>query len=187
MQKLNVILDLDNTLLVSVNLSTVSPDVLLNNECAYVSFHPFERYLMVARPYLRHFLEELNKIANISIWTAATKEYAKLAVHHFFPKGIRIHKFYTQEDTVKYLKTTGRMKPIDAALFTFPLYNRCNTFIIDDLPDVYKSNPTNTLRIVPYTEHNIRVDDTELLTILNTCIDQYYFLNAHGCIKLYHF
>jgi hypothetical protein len=42
-------------------------------------------------------------------------------------------------------------------------YLRCNTVIVDDNPDVWKTNPKNTLRIKPFelfaTKRSARLDD----------------------------
>ncbi len=175
-QKLNVVLDLDNTLIISIPANNqTSPPV---DDCIYYKVSDTESYWMIGRPYLHYFLQELNKIANISVWTAATQKYAEIVLHHFFPKNITVHNLLTQKDTIYYSKNTHRLKPIDV------LFNARNSLIIDDLLYVQQSNPGNVLPIIPYTSSRIHQRDTELIRVLNKCIDQYYYLNAVGHICL---
>lgn len=171
MKKLNIFLDLDNTLLLTLPLSSTPPPRRIH--CVYYK-SGWITYQMCARPYLTYFLRELNKIANISIWTAATKEYAKFAIQYFFPPEIKIHHFLSRNETIFYSKRTGRMKPIDQLYLMFPECTPDTTFIVDDLLYVQQSNPYNCIPILPLTTETLTPKDTRLIHTLNRIYDIIY-------------
>ena len=81
-RKLNVILDLDNTLLCSVEMELIKryPERFeqLNKKLKYIDMGPF--YRIYLRPHLEDFLDFLFKNFNVSVFTAAQREYAKFVV-----------------------------------------------------------------------------------------------------------
>ena len=161
MKRYNIVLDLDNTLILTLPLQNSDR----RHSRVHIHFVEYTigtiRFRTYARPYLTYFLQELNKIANISVWTAATRGYAEFMIKHFFPPEITIHLLLTREETVRYSKRTGRLKPVDV------IFPRDTTYIVDDLEYVHQSNPWNSIPIVPFTRESLQQRDTDLIRVLN--------------------
>ena len=111
---------------------------------------------MFERPHLQSFLTFLFKHFNVSVFTAAESDYALFIIKHFIltrPER-KLHYFFHRyhvslgeqrygEDRIKDLR-------IYWEYFNLEGFYPCNTFIVDDLPDVQKVNPYNTLRVYPF-------------------------------------
>jgi len=86
--KINVILDLDNTLLCSVPLFEVNnnPSVYdyLNKNLKYIDMGNI--YRVYLRPNLEDFLDFLFDNYNVSVFTAADRDYAKFIVENIIKK-----------------------------------------------------------------------------------------------------
>ena len=86
MIKLNVILDLDNTL---VNTLPINVDADLINKFKFVIYqvNQFEKAFIFERPHLDEFLNWLFDNCNVSVFTHADKDYAMFAVDNIIKKG----------------------------------------------------------------------------------------------------
>jgi len=151
----NVIFDLDNTLLCSVQFNQLH--LIPNNINLQYKDYIFDttnlgiNYRIFLRPYLTSVLKEISKIANISVWTAAQESYADFIVNNIFPKDIKPEFVFTSKETEYGLRQYFRFKPLELVYETFPNeYNSSNTIIIDDLSDVFSSNPKNCIPIHPF-------------------------------------
>lgn len=179
-KKFNIILDLDNTLLNSVeidNLNYIPTTIPLKYIDFNISnFNSHFKYRIFARPYLDYFLNEISKFANIAVWTAAGKEYAEEIVNKLFPKNIKIDFLFHSEQTEECLRSFYKMKPLDYLFQLNPSqYNKNNTIIIDNYGMVIDSNKNNSIQIPQFeilyknlpTFNKDSIHDDELLKILD--------------------
>lgn len=170
--KYNCILDLDSTLIFSIAHKS-EPSRYNNLSLEYVDSPYYRIYL---RPNLDNFLDFVFENFNVSIWTAASQDYALFIIENILlRKKDRIFdyiffNYHTQISEDKY-KTP---KKLDLLWNEFKLkgYDKTNTFIVDDLFDVWDSQRDNTFRIKEFTVPK-SVNDMELLNIKKEITDKY--------------
>jgi TFIIF-interacting CTD phosphatase-like protein len=177
--KFNIILDLDETLLSTVDIKdkkdlegvTVKDlKVLKKNKDAL----RFDDYLITPRPHLQEFLDFLFKNFNVSIWTAASKEYACFIANELItPRNKSKRKlscffFDTHRDiSEKIYKAPKKLETLWQQFKLRDDFNKKNTIIIDDLPDVKNSQPEYTYQIPAFdVRKNNYVNDEELKTLM---------------------
>lgn len=183
-RKLNLVLDLDQTLISSANYT-------LNQETKYCNFELYltsfflgcHKYVVYKRPYLFEFLEYVSKIFNVYVYTAASLEYALPiinAIHLKLNKQLFI-EVYSSNGQNKYLASIG--------------LNKLNTIIIDDQPDYWPHDIDNLFTIKPFTyyQFNSRLDDELKIygNILESILENYKksffglfaFYDVQKCIK----
>lgn len=151
---IHVFLDLDQTLISAEPLKSVKeyPDDKLSK--FQKSTLP-DIYEVFHRPELQSFLDYLFKNFTVSIWTAATKDYAVFIVKNIIMEN-------HPERTIEYIlfnyhgSVSKNVKKSDKSLstlwdvFKLPNITQNNTFIIDDNPDIYKSQPDNCILAKPF-------------------------------------
>lgn len=172
--KLNVILDLDNTLLCSIPFDYIFPycrNGIINSESAMCDmpriyneglkhtdfyFEGKPLYRIYLRPYLEEFLDYLFEEFNVSVFTNAEKDYADFVVQNIiFGKSTQPRKldfvFYRYHSNIA-MQNYGKMKDLRLiwelahVYYFFP----ANTIIVDDLNLVKNSNYFNCLAIKPF-------------------------------------
>jgi len=148
-KKLNVILDLDSTLINAVeNRDKIK--VPSDSGLLYKDWIPFFR--IYERPYLQEFLDYLFDNFNVSVFTAADKDYALFIVDKFVlnknPKR-KLDFFFFRYHVELSNKHYSGVKDLRLIWDLFKIYGfyPCNTLIIDDLNLVEKTNPYNTIPI----------------------------------------
>ena len=79
--KLNIVLDLDNTLVCAVD-NYINQNIEVAKNLRYVDYYINEQemYRIYERPHLQEFLDFLFKHYNVSVFTNATGEYENLFV-----------------------------------------------------------------------------------------------------------
>jgi TFIIF-interacting CTD phosphatase-like protein len=181
--KLNIILDLDQTLICSLStpeeleLLPKSFQKKLKKKCKYYDMEGY--YRVFERPYLQTFLDFVFTCYNVSIWTAADRDYALFIIDHIIAPSNSDRKlsyiffgYHCQPSEVFY-KSPKNLK-ILWTVFNLDDFLPSNTVIIDDLPAVQKANPNN---IIPAPNFDILVDgepnekvlcDTFLLSAIGT-------------------
>ena len=136
-KKINVILDLDQTLICSEELKDFKPDP---NKMKLFDYKKMDNtYITFARPHLQEFLDYLFKNFNVSIWTAASKSYALFIINKFIKRPNRPIDFIFFSYHCDLSTREGRgLKGLDMLWETFKLsgYRRDNTVIIDDNNEV---------------------------------------------------
>lgn len=80
--KLNIILDLDNTIICSETYTKNIMKTVQN----YADYDFVCSYFTVARPHLQIFLDYIFRYCTVSIWTAASKNYASFICERFIKK-----------------------------------------------------------------------------------------------------
>ncbi len=176
--RMNVILDLDNTIINALDDSDrkkLSGD--FSSKFKYRDMIPFFR--IYARPHLDKFLDYLFANYNISIMTAAEKDYALFIIENFIltkpERKLNFIFFRYQVELSREIYGGVKDLRVIWELFQVSGFTKQNTVIIDDLDMVYETNPHNTLRIKGFfivDEDTGKInydmaDDDELLKIMS--------------------
>jgi len=171
-KRLNIFLDLDNTIISS--LSKEEERAIMRPRMKKFHWENMEGiYKVFARPGLQEFLDYLFVNFNVSVWTAASKSYALFIIDKFI---LEKHP----ERTIDYIlfshhckhskRQSNAQKSLDILktyynLFDFDLKS---TYIIDDHPEVYNTQPRNCIQIKPFEFTDRRsYKDNELIEIRN--------------------
>lgn len=146
MKRLNIILDLDNTLISSVPLRKAK---LLKCREPFKDLKP--DYRIYERPHLQPFLSWLFDNFNVGVWTAASRTYATFVVDKFILRKNR------KLDFILYDKHCNKSKELFGTLKQLRLlnhigidYNLKDTLIVDDNQEVYSAQPNNCIPIIPF-------------------------------------
>lgn len=173
--KLNVILDLDNTLLYSFDLLNPEPkekipkfvmDGKVRSYPLYGSKGEVE-FLVTERPGLQPFLKWLFRNFQVSVWSAGSPEYVAFIVEKCIETKARKIKNVYNSKTCE--KSTLKFDSIKDLRLLYkkrgPHYRATNTLIVDDLPEVNRTNPDNSIRIVKYSALPSQSKDTALIKV----------------------
>ena len=150
-KKFNIILDLDNTLINSLTPTEVK-------KMARSKFRKFESvdmdksYKVFLRPGLQDFLDFLFENFNVSVWTAASKEYASFIIDEIIlnrakygdKRKLDVILFsYHCDFASKYKKC---IKSPVMLWEIFRMYHPSKTYLIDDLPEIHKKYPQHVIK-----------------------------------------
>ncbi len=151
--KPNVFLDLDNTLLSAVPIAEIKWDKDNLDLATEFPFHNMENYYLVfERPGLQDFLDFLFTNFNVSVWSAATKDYVLFIVDRILlqkpNRKLKYIMFSYHCDRCKEEKK-GSVKLLDFlwTKYALPGITKSNTFIIDDNDRVAGFNSDNVVHI----------------------------------------
>jgi TFIIF-interacting CTD phosphatase-like protein len=153
-ERLNVVLDLDQTL-ISAEASNEYDFKANRAKAKKFEFHDMDGYYVVfERPGLQPFLDYLFKNFNVSVWTAASKDYALFIIDKIILTKPNRHLdwvFFSYHCDISKKKKDGSK---DLSLFwdEYKLagYDRDNTVIIDDYDEVHKTQPDNCIIAFPF-------------------------------------
>jgi hypothetical protein len=176
MNKINILLDIDNTILCSQDISSFEKEKEKKkdkyNELNKHTIKGF--YKVFERPYLQEFLEFIFENFNVSIWTAATEEYASFVIKNIIKSeklkstlkeklklNVILHSDHCKISTEKGngIKDLSLLWECNNPLHldsrfkkTFKSYN---TFILDDYrEEVYEKNKNNCILVEPFDYEN---------------------------------
>ena len=159
--KKTLILDLDETLVHSsfkpININDIfySPDIYLN-----INFHNnIHKVYVLKRPNVDLFLEEMNKIFNIIIFTASIKEYANPLLDILDTKKIIKKRFFRQHCVFNEGKYIKNLEVIGLDLK--------DLIIVDNNPISYSLNKNNGLPIKSWYYDKTDKELLKLINILN--------------------
>lgn len=178
---MNIFLDLDETI-----ISSVDNDEYIENKekLDKLNLHSkkldeegenFE-YNVYGRPHLQTFLEFIFKNFNVSVWTAASKNYALFIIEKFILNDKERKLDYIFFDyhcslSQQFKDDENKIKSLDILSndFNIEKITLNNTVIIDDNPKVFKNQPNNCIKIKPFDviKNKNPEDDNELLKIKN--------------------
>lgn len=169
---INIILDLDNTLISAIDdedARNMDIELLYRQQRAFEWMYMDNDFKIFFRPGLQEFLCWLFKHFNVSVWTAASQSYAIFIIDNIIlTRPERKLDFILWSDHCKTSKSMYRHnKCIDMLSEIIPdEYRPDRTFIIDDLPEVYMSQPTKCIHIRPFDVTDPEsVNDTELARV----------------------
>lgn len=165
----NVILDLDETLISSVEKYELKSNKEIKKEFSSKSnnftIHSMSSdYFITERPGVQDFLDFLFENFNVSVWTAASKEYANFVIKKVILKNSNRHLDYIMysKHCSASEKKTGCLKNLEK-FFHLPYYNRHNTVIIDDNSNVFEKQNNQVIRLKAFDVFN--EDSTEDTTL----------------------
>lgn len=154
MQRPNIVLDLDQTLISAEPVEEFKPkknrDFTKHNMDGY--------YYVFERPHLQDFLTFLFDRFNVSVWTAATKDYALYIIDNIILKRGSNRKldyvFFSYHCGISEdVKDGTKALSMFWTVYNMPGYNEKNTMIIDDYDEVCKTQPKNCIPVPPF-EYN---------------------------------
>jgi hypothetical protein len=166
MNKLNVFLDLDNTIIYS-EIPKDREFFALVNQYDHDIIEPF---VTVARPYLQLLLDFLFKNCNVNIWTAGSSSYASNIYEKFMKKygkerqiGLILYSDHVDMST----RIKGGHKDLSMLwdYWKIPGYIRENTIIIDDHDEVKEIQPDRCIHIKPFNIYD-GLNDVEMISII---------------------
>jgi len=167
-EKLNILLDLDQTIISSE--AEDEYDFKKNKDKAKkFTFHDMDGYYIVfERPGLQKFLTYLFKNFNVSIWTAASKDYALYIIEKIILQGNPNRKldwvFFSYHcDMSKKKKKSSKNLQMIWDEYKISGYTKDNTVIIDDYDEVFNTQPDNCIIAKPFEFTN---DNSEYDTYL---------------------
>lgn len=168
--RVNIMLDIDNTLLCAE--ATEGFDFAKEKKCGKplkFKFHDMDHYYIVfERPHVQEFLTHVFENYNVSIWTAASKDYALFIIDNVILKNHpeRMNKidfvFYSYHCGLS-SKDKGGTKNLSMLWdkYKLPGYTKDNTFIMDDYEEVKETNGSKCVLVEPfeYFEKDSENDD----------------------------
>ena len=156
---INLLLDLDNTLICAEPYEDLTKEEINRCKQKFKCHNMDDYYLVCERPYVQEFLDFVFNNFNVSIWTAASKDYAKFIIQNvilirpnrkldyfFWDKHCKISKKYNKKLS-KNLKILWKKYDNGKGLKN---YGRKNTFILDDYDEVWGNQKCNSIPAVPF-------------------------------------
>lgn len=158
---INILLDLDQTCISAESLDGDRPEFDFRNKeqsekAKLFNYKNMDDYYMVfERPGLQDFLDFLFKNFNVSVWTAASKDYALFIIDKIILGGRPERKldwiFFSYHCKLSECKTdNSKDLSLLSRLYKFPNYNLDNTLILDDSDEVYFSQTKNCIIAPPF-------------------------------------
>jgi RNA polymerase II subunit A small phosphatase-like protein len=149
LEKMSLLLDLDETLIHSLDRSEIKK-VPMEYQKKFKRADMKGYYRVFQRPYLQTFLDYAFANFNVSIFTAADKDYALFIVKNFIlikPERKLQYMFYRYTST---LSENYYSSPKDLRILWDVLkvkgITKCSAVIVDDLAEVADANPENVIR-----------------------------------------
>lgn len=151
---LNILLDLDNTLISSLSKHEEKHRHRKHME-KFIWKNMNGYYKVFERPGLQKFLDFLFENFNVSVWTAASKIYALFIIEKFIfedhPERNLNYIFFSH-----HCRRSRRVKSYQKSLsilnseFALTEFDVDSTYIIDDHPEVYEAQPNRCIKIKPF-------------------------------------
>ena len=169
----NIVLDLDSTVINSIQSNEEKPNVKLPFYLMIDDDNPDEVYYIVyERPHLQKFLDYIFKFYNVGVWTAASKDYAIFIVENILlqNKPERKLEFLLFDYHVKISENMPNFKStkdLNLIWKNFNTFTDKNTIIVDDYSDVFMPQLGNAYPIPPFIVRDENAEsDTELLKLM---------------------
>ena len=149
--KLNIVLDLDATLICaeSSNEFNFEKDIWKSQKFDFYDMDGY--YVVFERPGLQEFLDYLFKNFNVSIWTAASKDYALYIIDNIILQDNKPDRkldwvFFSYHcDISKKKKDATKSLAMFWDEYKMEGYTKENTMILDDYDEVYNTQPNNCI------------------------------------------
>jgi TFIIF-interacting CTD phosphatase-like protein len=112
-------------------------------------------YIVFERPGLQRFLDWLFREYRVSVWTAASKDYALFVVDKIILKNTPDRKldfiFFSYHCDISNAKKAGTKDLTTLGdIFKLPGYTLKNTVILDDYDEVHNTQPGNCIVALPF-------------------------------------
>lgn len=152
-----IFLDLDNTLISSEAFEEYDDkDPKIKEKTKKIRNKKMDDYYIVfERPGLQSFLTFLFKNFRVSVWTAASKDYALFIIDKIILDGKKSRKidwiFFSYHcDISNSIKKGTKDLSIIWDDYKLDGYSKNNTVIIDDYDEVHKTQPDNCILVAPF-------------------------------------
>ena len=144
----HLFLDLDETLVHSISVDEMTPELLKSCKTSKLIVHKTDEYYMYERPGLQEFLDFVFKTCtHVSVWSAGMKDYVLDVVKYVVLKNKkRKLQYILYSDHCQYSKRFTKCHK-KLSLFKKRLKINEDMYIIDDHPDVYTCQPKHTIQI----------------------------------------
>ena len=168
MKRFNLVLDLDNTIISSVRFDDLKN--AQNRDLLYEDMDDI--YRVFYRPYLKEFLNYAFDRFDVSIWTAASRDYATFIIDNIIMKCIddkpkhlkHIKIFLYDHNCEESQEMYNKNSPKDLNyLYNFEDFNKTNTVIMDDLKDVHLANKDNVIKARYFDAETKSSEDDDFL------------------------
>jgi TFIIF-interacting CTD phosphatase-like protein len=164
--KKNIILDLDQTI-ISAEATEEYNFEKNKDKAKNFKYHNMDSYYIVfERPGLQKFLNFLFSNFNVSVWTAASKDYAlfiieKIIIANKKNRNLDWVFFSYHCDISKRLKSGTKDLQVIWEDFDIPGYSKDNSVILDDYDEVFKTQKNNCIIAHPFefTDKNSENDN----------------------------
>lgn len=178
MIKKNIILDLDQTIISSEDYGEYNPKTNPKKDSKFTHYDMEGCYMVFERPGLQSFLDYLFSKYNVSIWTAASKDYATFIIDKIIltkPDRKLDWVFFSYHCDISE-EHTGNTKDLSILqdVFNINTFSKDNTIIIDDYDEVYNTQKDNCVIAVPfeYSKRNSHKD--KFLYELRDVLDNHF-------------
>lgn len=186
-KKINLYLDLDETLIYSIDKRYQRSKI---DKLTKLKHHHFDQYIVIHRPNIDSFLDWICSKFNVYVWSAGSKEYVENIVEQVINKKRKIPivlHYGNCEDSLKYY---GEDALKDLRLlwekYQFQNHNEHNTLLLDDLiTNTSKYQPFNSIRIKKF-KGNIEqlMNDNELDKIVEKLKLVLQHFKDHNTVKI---
>jgi len=154
--KPNFVLDLDQTVISAEASEDIDFKKYKSKGKLFRSDDMDGYYMVYSRPHLQEFLDYAFKHFNVTIWTAASKDYAlfiieKIILNNNPDRKIDFIFFSYHCGISKKIKKYSKELCVLWDIYKLPGYNKENTVILDDYKaDVHKCQPNNCIIAPPF-------------------------------------
>jgi hypothetical protein len=167
---LNCLLDLDNTIIYSLEIEKVPKNMKNHWINSFKSYEMTGEFLVFERPGLQKFLDWLFKYFNVSVWSAASPSYVDFIVDNIIEKNGRRVEYVLNSNNCKISQKIygiDNIKKLDLIWDVYDLkgFGPYSTLIIDDLGKVTNNNKHNSIRIKRFVTNENTLNDNELVRI----------------------
>jgi hypothetical protein len=179
---LNVVLDLDNTLIFSLPFKKFPTKKTYLHKMVHHKMD--EDYIVFERPGLQKFLDWLFENFNVMVWSAGSPEYVDFIVRNILEKNRKVEYVLNSDNCEdsqrifgeKHIKNLKYLWDIN----DLPGYGPFNTLLIDDLMYNCKTNPYNSKKIKDFRISKKEcLQDTELKSIKKFLSNLYRHFNKN--------
>lgn len=170
-KKPHLVLDLDQTLISAEPTEEYNFTKNKSKSKKFV-FHDMEDYYIVfERPGLQKFLAYIFDNYDVSVWTAASKDYALFIIEKIVLAGNSNRKlnyiFFSYHcDVSKDKKKGSKDLTMLWDIYNLPGFSKDDTVILDDYDEVHKTQPGNCIIAHPFEFTNKDSDQDDFLTRL---------------------
>lgn len=169
--KVNILLDLDQTL-ISAEADDEYDAEVHKEKAAKFSYKDMDGYYVVfERPGLQEFLDYLFENFNVSVWTAASKDYALFIIEKIIlAKKSNRHLdwiFFSHHcDVSARIKNGSKDLEMIWDIYKIPGYTKDNTVILDDYDEVHETQENNCIIAVPFEFMDDGSENDDFLQLL---------------------
>ena len=157
----NIILDLDETL-----ISSIEPEIFQKYKDTLIHKEHFvfeNSYYIFPRPGVQEFLDFVFQNYNVTVWTAASLEYALFIIENIItnkPNRKLDYVFFNNHCGMSREKYNNdkQLKQL-WEVFKLNQFNENNTVIVDDRTDLKLNQENNVVNCIPYFVYDESTDD----------------------------